>query len=164
VLQGCRARCRKLAFSRFAPHIVFRAVLSKTIPLEADMSWTYSCPRCGAMLNPDETVVLIGEHAGTRVLVGFHPEPGNYKAYMPPGAEANDGSRWEFFCPLCRASLVTELSTELCALDMLARGVAHRVYFSRTAGDHATFVVSAEGIERLGEDVERHSLEILDLV
>ncbi len=128
------------------------------------MRWTYSCPHCEAMLNPDETVILIGEQDDTRVLVGFHPTPGNYKAYVPPGIELPVGIQWEFFCPMCLQNLVTEAVPELCALDMVSGGDRHRVYFSRIAGDKATFVISAEGIERLGADHERHSLELLEQI
>ena len=41
---------------------------------------------------------------------------------------------------------MSELSDELCAIDMCSQGERHRVYFSRIAGEKATFVVSAEGM------------------
>ena len=47
---------------------------------------------------------------------------------------------------------------------MIAEGAKHRVYFSRIAGEHATFVISAEGIERFGQHSDRHSLEMLELL
>jgi hypothetical protein len=129
------------------------------------MRWSYSCPHCQAGLNPDETVILVGEHGAIRTLVGFDPKPGSYRAYLPPGVEAEAGSTWDFNCPVCQRSLVTEVSDRLCALDMTTGGVRHRLYFSRVAGDQATFVVSAEGlIERHGRDAETHSLDLLDLM
>ena len=129
------------------------------------MRWTYLCPHCGTMLNPDETVILVGKHGDTRILLGFHPEPGTYRAYLPPGVEVIEGSAWTFSCPLCHASLATDVAPELCALDMLTSGRRLRVYFSRKAGEQATFVVSAEGlVERHGHDAERHSLELLEHV
>jgi len=128
------------------------------------MRWTYSCPHCEAMLNPDETVILLAEQRSDIFLVGLHPEPGNYRAYMPPGHEVEDGSRWNFRCPVCHHNLTAAIAPDLCALDMVSGGVKHRVYFSRTAGEQATFVVSAEGIERLGTDAGSHSLEMLELI
>jgi hypothetical protein len=128
------------------------------------MNWTYSCPHCEAMLNPDETVVLIGECGPHRILIGFHPQPGTYRAYLPPGFEIQEGSMWDFSCPVCSRSLVTDAAPELCALDMATQGVRHRLFFSRIAGEHATFVITAEGAEKFGRDSDRHSLEILDLV
>ena len=110
------------------------------------MDWTYSCPHCSATLNPKDTIVLRAEQDGRRFLVGFHPQPGNYEVELPPGEEMAPGTRWEFFCPSCDASLVSELSEDLCALDVTSPGEPHRVYFSRIAGEEATFVVSAEGL------------------
>ncbi len=128
------------------------------------MRWIYACPQCDAMLNPDETVVLIGECGPHRVLIGFHPEPGNYRAYLPPGLELQEGSLWSFYCPVCSRSLAMEAAPELCALDLATQGVRHRLFFSRTAGEHATFVITAEGIQSYGTDSERHSLQLLELV
>jgi len=129
------------------------------------MRWSYSCPHCASCLNPDETVVLVGEHGGVRALVGLHPEPGNYQVYAPPGIEIAAGSRWSFYCPVCQTSLVTEVSGGLCAIDGPYEGPKHRVYFSPVAGEHATFLVSAEGIvERHGDHAERHSLELLEQI
>ncbi len=128
------------------------------------MRWTYSCPECQAMLNPDETVVLIGTCGAHRILIGFHPEPGTYRAYLPPGFRLREGSLWEFFCPVCSSSLTAEIAPALCQLDIAIQGVRHRLYFSRKAGEHATFVISAEGLTSHGEDADKHSLEILELV
>jgi len=128
------------------------------------MRWTYSCPHCEAMLNPDETVVLIGECGPNRLLIGFHPEPGTYRAYLPPGTQLQKGSTWDFSCPVCNRSLVTEIAPGLCALDMATQGVRHRLFFSRTAGEQATFVITAEGVQKHGPDAEKHSLEMLELV
>ena len=128
------------------------------------MRWTYSCPLCQAMLNPDETVVLIGECGPHRLLVGFHPEPGNYRAFLPPGFELQEGSYWEFQCPVCHRTLMTDEAPELCAIDMERDGKKHRLYFSRVAGEHATFVITAEGIEKHGEHAEQHSLDMFEMI
>jgi hypothetical protein len=44
------------------------------------------------------------------------------------------------------------------------QGVRHRLYFSRTAGEQATFLITAEGITSHGRDAEEHSLEMLELI
>ena len=128
------------------------------------MRWTYACPHCDAMLNPDETVVLIGECGPHRILIGFHPEPGTYRAYLPPKFRLEEGSLWDFSCPVCSRSLVAEINPEFCALDVATQGVRHRLYFSRTAGEQATFVITAEGVTSMGKDSGKHSLEILELI
>ena len=110
------------------------------------MHWTYSCPHCSATLNPKDTIVLRAEHGGRRFLVGFNPQPGNYEVYLPAEVEMAPGSRWAFSCPVGRQALTTEISDDLCALDMHTGGDTHRVYFSRVAGEQATFTITAEGL------------------
>ncbi len=128
------------------------------------MRWSYACPHCEAMLNPDETIVLVGECGPNRILMGFHPEPGNYHCFVPPGFTLQEGSQWDLFCPVCTKSLVTAEAPELCVLVMKTQGAHHRLFFSRTAGEHATFVITAEGISKHGQDADQHSLEMLELV
>jgi len=110
------------------------------------MNWNYSCPHCHAMLNPDESIIVLAEHEDTVALVGFHPQPGNYEVYLPPGVEITTGSRWTLSCPVCRKELTTEVSEDLCALDVHTGGDVHRIFFSRVAGEQATFMVTAEGL------------------
>jgi hypothetical protein len=131
------------------------------------MRWTYFCPHCDAGLNPDETIILVAEHDKLRSLIGLHPQPGNYQAYFPPGVEIEPGSACNFYCPVCQHDLAiaAEISASLCAVTGLFDGEKHQVYFSRIAGEQATFVIGKEGIkERHGRDVEKHSLDILNLV
>ena len=110
------------------------------------MHWTYSCPKCRGKLNPEQNVILVAEHAGKKVLMGLHPEPGVYTVHSPPEIDVSPGSRWQLTCPLCQADLRSDLSEDLAQLDMTCGGDPHRVYFSRIVGEQATFVVSAEGL------------------
>jgi hypothetical protein len=116
------------------------------LPVGVVMRWKYSCPHCEAPLNPEERVVLKAQCGDREFLAGLHPQPGNYEVELPPGEEMAPGTRWELFCPVCEKSLVSELSEDLCALVVTSPGEPHRVYFSRIAGEEATFVVSAEGL------------------
>jgi hypothetical protein len=128
------------------------------------MNWSYSCPHCSARLNPDETVVLVGEYGGTRTLIGLHPEPGNYRAYLPSDVQFVVGTRWELSCPVCHQGLTSEESVNLCSLNLLFKGAHRRVLFSCIAGEQATFCVEdGEVVEQHGSDSDRHSLELLAL-
>jgi hypothetical protein len=128
------------------PYSELRTLLYADDVREAPMRWTYSCPHCEAILNPDDTITLLAISENRRLLVGFHPQPGNYEVYLPPGEEIEPGSRWELFCPVCNESLVTDLSEDLCGLDLHTGGDTHRIYFSRIVGEQATFTVTAEGL------------------
>ncbi|MBN2497576.1 MAG: hypothetical protein JXR96_23485 [Deltaproteobacteria bacterium] len=124
------------------------------------MSWTYACPECEAMLNPSDTIVLVAQPAGAeegrRVLIGFHPEPGNYQISIPPGVVLKRGSRWKFFCPVCHASLVLKENENLAALKMISGSEASQVVFSCIAGEQATYVLLPhKGVQaRFGDAAE----------
>ena len=120
------------------------------------MSWTYCCPECKARLDPDKSVILIAEHEDTRVLVGFHPQPGNYEVKVPSNVKIEDGTIWEFTCPMCLTNLATEGSSNLCELELLRAGQRHRLLFSNIAGKQATFILSGETIdESHGKDIDK---------
>jgi hypothetical protein len=110
------------------------------------MHWTYTCPHCDEVLNPEHDIIVRAEHGERRFLIGLHPQPGNYEVDLPPDETLPEGTTWTLSCPVCDSSLTSELSDELCAIDMSCHGERHRVYFSRIAGEEATFVVGAEGL------------------
>lgn len=112
------------------------------------MRWTYSCPHCQAVLNPDRSIMLLAEYGGRKLLAGLHPQPGNYEVYLPHDLTAEAGTRWSFSCPVCGQALTTEISEDLCALDVQTNAEKHRIYFSRVVGEQATFMITAEGLLR----------------
>ncbi len=93
------------------------------------MHWIYSCPYCQSPLNPEDRVVLRAECEGRLFLAGLHPKPGNYEVELPPGEVMAKGTRWNFSCPVCDRSLVSELSEDLCALDVHAADDRMNVLF-----------------------------------
>ena len=105
------------------------------------MSWTYSCPHCEKVVNPDETVILVAERKDEQMLIGFHPQPGNYTIYVPPGVQLDRGDEWEFSCPLCRANLRAPEHPNLSTLVVWQGNERRRVLFSRIVGERATYVV-----------------------
>ncbi len=106
------------------------------------MRWTYSCPKCQAMLNPDDTIILVASRDDTRHLIAFHPEPGNYEIHIPPGAEMKEGTKWDFLCPVCQADLRTEKDSNLCSVCLQDGATHSKVLFSRVAGEQMTFVAA----------------------
>jgi hypothetical protein len=123
------------------------------------MNWSYCCPHCQAMLNPDRTILLIGVQEDRRCLIGLHPEPGNYEVHVPPGIDLRDGLSWDLLCPVCHESLATNDIETLCALDLLEEGGdRYRVFFSRVRGERVTFIVAGRRIERsFGEEAPKYT-------
>ena len=119
------------------------------------MRWKYNCPKCGAHLNPESNIILRAEHDGQFAIFAFHSEPGNYEVVYPEGIDPEAGQEWSFSCPACGGGLTYEEDTKLAMLDMTdAKGVHHKVFFSRIAGNKATILVHAEGVEVMGPDSE----------
>ncbi|MBW2256592.1 MAG: hypothetical protein JRI25_18620 [Deltaproteobacteria bacterium] len=81
------------------------------------MRFTYLCPRCHAHLNArEETIALLAERGEHRGLVMFSHD------------------------------LTESDKPKLARITLDTQKGEHAVYFSRTAGEHATFVVDAEGV------------------
>lgn len=124
------------------------------------MSWEYSCPKCKAMLNPDRAVILAMSRGDLDCLVGLHPQPGKYEVYLPPNVYTEDGTRWDFSCPMCKRPLATEEDPSLCELELTVDGDPLRILFSSVAGEHATFIVHDDTHhEKFGEDADRYHPE-----
>ena len=111
------------------------------------MKWHYRCPACDTTLNPHEAIMVVADWGGRRLLMGFHPEPGNYEVFLPPDVQVVPRAAWEFYCPVCHANLAVEDGDDLCHLDLDEDGVRKKVVFSRIAGEHATFLLGADGLE-----------------
>ena len=121
------------------------------------MSWEYCCPECKGMLNPGCDIIMTAKNEDIRVMIGMHPQPGKYEVYLPPNVECENGSKWEFSCPLCQHSLVHEKDKNLCELELRIEGKPMLVLFSRIAGEHATFILHEETLkERYGKDATRY--------
>jgi hypothetical protein len=127
------------------------------------MERRYSCPKCRAMLNPEGTIILLGVQGEQRVLVGFHPEPGNYEVHVPPDTKLERGAQWDLLCPVCHENLATDDLENLCELDLWEEGKQLRVFFSRVSGEKVTFVVAGRKVEaKYGEHVTDYTPLLLN--
>jgi hypothetical protein len=127
---------------------------------ERTMDFTYTCPHCNAVLNPGENIVLMGRSDNQSMLFAFHPEPGNYEFSIPHKEFIEEGELWDFICPVCHTSLAVSDDDKLAVLDMTdGVGNWHKVFFSRIAGDQATFVISKGkhiSVEEYGADLSKY--------
>ncbi len=121
------------------------------------MDHEYNCPHCQAVLNPHQTIMLVAAKGDSRILIGFHPEPGNYEFYLPDGVRIEDDSVWRFHCPVCQADLAMEGQNSFCVLDLRRQDHTDKLLFSRIAGEHATFLVHEDKLEeKHGEHVTKY--------
>ena len=121
------------------------------------MAKSYSCPKCRAILNPHHDITLIAQRGDEKFLVGFHPEPGNYEAYLPSNLKTEKGELWCFSCPVCGQDLSADEEGDLCELELQEGVEKLKVLFSRIAGEKATFVVGPDRkiTQQFGPDAER---------
>jgi len=110
------------------------------------MRWTYLCPKCKAHLNANEHhIALVAERDDQRGLMMFDAAPGDYRVFVPRGLEVVEGDTWRFCCPVCGESLTVEHNRSLARITLLDMMGEHAVFFSRIAGERATFVAKADG-------------------
>ncbi len=122
------------------------------------MSWDYSCPKCSAALNPDRSVILRMSHDDVDCLVGIHPQPGKYEVYLPPEVTTEEGTAWDFSCPMCSETLRSKEEPNLCELRLTVDGDDVRIFFSRIAGEHATFICHEDQpCEEYGPDAGKYA-------
>ena len=125
------------------------------------MAWTYSCPLCDSVVNPDETIILLASRQDVTILLGFHPQPGNYTIYLPPGCEMRVGDRWHFYCPVCRQNLISKEHENLCSLTAWQGEDRREGLFSRVVGEKATYVITESEVEAThGDDSKTYEKTI----
>ncbi len=126
------------------------------------MRWSYHCPICGAHLNPaTENIVLLADCEFGRGLFLFNETPGNYSLSLPENITLEKGQIWEFLCPVCRGNLTSKANPNIAMIRVIVdQGKDYAVFFSKVAGEQATFVVNAEGAEVYGP----HAVHYEDMV
>ena len=116
------------------------------------MQRRYHCPRCSGLLNPGSRVVLVIEGRQQRHLILLSPEPGNYALDHSDSLVLQPGLAYVLRCPLCHVDLTSPVKDRLVEIHALsADGSKTCVYFSRVFGEHATFFLSEDGVERYGK-------------
>jgi hypothetical protein len=116
------------------------------------MKRTYSCPQCQAILNPGTKIILRAALEERHGLFLFSPRPGNYDVIMPDAFGLRPGDAVTFCCPVCGGDLTSRRDPGLAEISFSSGGGAHgTVAFSRVAGQHASYFITAEHVRSYGE-------------
>lgn len=122
------------------------------------MGRSYYCPHCRKLLNPGTKVIFLVENGPESELVLLSAKLGDYSVVHSRSMTLLDGAIYTFRCPLCRTDLTSNLDNKL--VELLSRGgdddAPVRVSFSRIHGEHATFLMADDGIDRFGEHADRY--------
>lgn len=117
------------------------------------MKRVYFCPKCETTLNPNVKIVLVAANGGKRGLILLSPQPGNYQIYTSENLEIEKGDLLEIFCPVCDVNLHSHVDPHLAEVSFrTSQGGEGRVDFSRIAGEHATYIITAKEVRSYGEN------------
>ena len=119
------------------------------------MKRIYSCPRCGAVLNPSVKIILRAQLKGQKGLFLFSPKPGNYDVFTPSGFSMKKGDQVEFQCPVCAEDLTSQRGKGWAEIRFqLSPSAAGTVVFSKVFSRHATYFITEEDVRWYGEDAQ----------
>ena len=119
----------------------------------------FLCPACKEHLRVGDNIIFKVKNSKKHsALLLLNPQIGNYTSHKHPTFEIQTGESLEFFCPLCNASLISDIHKNLAHVLLLdEKGDSHNVYFSQVVGEHSTFETDGESVHVAGEDAGRYT-------
>ncbi|MGE0077797.1 MAG: hypothetical protein AB7S48_08060 [Bacteroidales bacterium] len=123
------------------------------------MKTDFICPKCGGHLSVGGSVILSAiNNRGESGIVLLSPLLGDYSKILHPSFTITDGSKVDFYCPICRASLTAmDIHENIVHLVMVDENFEkHDVYFSRIEGEFCTYKISGQKIEKFGNATENY--------
>jgi len=126
------------------------------------MHHDYLCPLCTGHLKANNKIILTAQTSTyQRGLILLDPKLGDYSVVRHPEFSYQEGEAVNFFCPICQGKLSgpgAGLEENLVRLIMRdERGKESDVFFSKIAGEKATYTVRDKRVETYGEDAERYT-------
>ncbi len=119
----------------------------------------FLCPECNEYLRVGENVIFKVKNSRKQsCLMLLSPQIGNYTSHKHNSFEIKKGELLEFYCPLCNASLISEIDKNLVHVILQdEKEQFHNVYFSRIVGEHSTFETDGDSLHVEGEDAGRYT-------
>jgi hypothetical protein len=119
----------------------------------------FLCPKCKGYLRvADNLIFKVRNSKRQYALFLLSPQIGNYASHKHRTFEFKTGESLEFYCPLCNASLISDIHKNLAHVIMLDQtGTSHHVYFSQIVGEHSTFETDGDSVHVAGEDAGRYT-------
>jgi hypothetical protein len=119
----------------------------------------FLCPKCREHIRVGDNIIFkIKNGKKQSALLLLSPQIGNYTSIKHPSFEIQHGEYLEFFCPLCNASLMSDIHKNLArVIQYDESGKANDVYFSQIVGEHSTFTTDGESVHVAGEDAGKYT-------
>jgi predicted RNA-binding Zn-ribbon protein involved in translation (DUF1610 family) len=116
------------------------------------MKRTYSCPKCGAILNPSVKIILRATRGKQKGLFLFSPKPGSYDLITPTDFTLEKGDEVDFACPVCGTDLTSSKGKSWAEIRFSTSPEDQgTVIFSKVSGHHATYLICGDEIRWYGE-------------
>jgi hypothetical protein len=119
----------------------------------------FLCPSCQNHIRVGDRIIFKVKNSRkqTAILL-LSPQIGNYSSVKHPSFEIRDGEYLEFYCPLCNASLVSDIHKNLAHVIIIDEsGKSSDVYFSQIFGEHSTYTTDGDSVHTEGEDAGRYT-------
>jgi hypothetical protein len=119
----------------------------------------FLCPKCNEHLRVGDNIIFKVKNSKKQSsLLLLSPQIGNYTSHKHRTFEIKTGEPLEYYCPLCNASLISDIHKNLAHVILLDEtGKSHNVYFSQIVGEHSTFETDGESVHVAGEDAGRYT-------
>jgi hypothetical protein len=119
----------------------------------------FLCPKCREHIRVGDNIIFkIKNIKKQSALLLLSPQIGNYTSIKHPSFEIRQGEYLEFYCPLCNASLMSDIHKNLArVIQYDESGKANDVYFSQIVGEHSTFATDGESVHVAGEDAGKYT-------
>jgi transcription initiation factor IIE alpha subunit len=119
----------------------------------------FLCPKCKGHLRIGDNIIFkIKNRDKQHALMLLSPQIGNYTSVKHPSFEIKEGELVEFYCPLCNASLKSDIHNNLALVLMKdEEEKSFAVYFSQIAGEHSTYETDGDAVHATGEDAGRYT-------
>jgi transcription initiation factor IIE alpha subunit len=119
----------------------------------------FLCPKCKGHLRIGDNIIFkIKNRDKQHALMLLSPQIGNYTSVKHPSFEIQEGELVEFYCPLCNASLKSDIHENLALVLMKdEEEKSFAVYFSQIAGEHSTYETDGDAVHATGEDAGRYT-------
>jgi hypothetical protein len=119
----------------------------------------FLCPKCREHIRVgDQIIFKVKNSRKQTALILLSPQIGNYTSVKHPSFEIQDGEYLEFYCPLCNASLMSDIHKNLAHVIMQDETEkSNDVFFSQIVGEHSTFATDGESVHVAGGDAGRYT-------
>jgi predicted RNA-binding Zn-ribbon protein involved in translation (DUF1610 family) len=136
----------------------FLCLFSSLLKKEAKMH-DFLCPKCKEHLRVGDNLIFKVKNSRKQAgLLLLSPQIGNYTSHKHPAFEIQTGESLEFYCPICNASLISDIHKNLAHVILKDEtGKSNNVYFSQIVGEHSTFETDGEAVHVAGVDAGRYT-------